>query len=87
MSCNCIQEVEQRITEVFRKDFPDAEEAELSNKALLTDGKVKVFLEFESARVINFKKGGSKRNKLTTKMLLSKCPFCGELYDEPQTPQ
>jgi len=83
--CNCISEVEKRITEAIQKQNPGAivTDVELQNKGLLftKNDSLRVTLEFEGKLNVSTKSGAIRAKKVKQTMVLSKCPFCGVEYE------
>lgn len=82
--CNCISEVEKRITEAIQKQNSGAivTNIELQNKGLLCmkNDPVRVTLEFEGKINVPTKSGAIKAKKVKQTLILSKCPWCGVEY-------
>lgn len=86
--CKCIEDLEQKCNEAARENptYSESEsiESEMESKALFF-GKgagVRAFFEFETKiKLFKQKTGEPYFKKIKQKLVLSKCPFCGQSYE------
>ena len=80
MSCNCIEEVEERAKDVFLEQNPDKEIVEnvaLSHTALMLDKYRGVELH---GKVTAKYKDGKRNRNWEANLRFKYCPFCGKKY-------
>ena len=84
MSCNCRQELEEKLLERFKEQEPDAKDHCVSlNKYVFTFGKCleKGCFTIELEALFLLKNGKKKLKKSKQSMLFTYCPFCAQPYD------
>ena len=75
--CNCIKNIEKKLTEKMKEQYPDfevIEDVSFQNVSYLLDSGIIVLNNPVLGRV----KKGKQILKFKTSMMPSYCPFCGE---------
>jgi hypothetical protein len=79
MECNCIERIEERLTEEMKKEYPNGEvidNVEFQNKTIMFMGnKTELILKNP---VLGRMRIGKVVRKYEVSMLPSYCPYCGE---------
>jgi hypothetical protein len=82
MSCNCKQEIEEKLTERFKAATPDARDHKVTLDGYgfgVVDNVMVMqpYFNYTGFSYVPLKKGGEKPKKVTGNMIFSFCPFCG----------
>ena len=81
--CTCKADLEQRLTERYKGQLPNATEhkVELQGYGLsIQENEMKVagYMQYKAWAVHPLKNGGVKPKSITGNMFFSYCPFCGQ---------
>ena len=82
MTCNCKAELEEKLTQRFKDESPEASDHQ---SAIVGYGFIFVgermtqrgYMDVKSTATFPLKKGGEKKKTLKQSMFFSYCPFCG----------
>ena len=82
MNCNCKKELEEKLTQRFKEQNPEAAQhgCVIGGYGLALVGnrmEQRGFMEVKSTAKFPLKKGGIKEKTLNQSMFFSYCPFCG----------
>ncbi len=84
--CNCIEEIEKKHSEHFKKKYSAiTAKSTIQNKSLMWNqngslGGYEVTLEAKTVMVLPKAKGGTWEKKITTSLKGEYCTFCGVKY-------
>ena len=89
MSCDCRKDIEQRLLDRFKDQYPDAQNhgATLMGYTYIIEDlgiTTKGFMPIELNAQHPLKKGGVKAKTMRSNMIFTFCPFCGERYAPKQ---